>query len=129
MERKIILLDTSILIEYFRKTNKSKSLLFKLSEQKAYSFAVSAITQFEIYTGSNKTQQEFWNQFFESVTLLPFDSETAVIAANLNAELKRKRKQIAIPDLFIAATAIQSDLKIATHNQKHFARIDALKLV
>ena len=60
MERKIILLDTSILIEYFRKTNKSKSLLFKLSEQKAYSFAVSAITQFEIYTGSNKTQQEFW---------------------------------------------------------------------
>lgn len=129
MEKKIILLDTSILIEYFRKTDKSKSQLFKLSANNQYTLAVSAITKFEIYNGINKQQEEFWNLFFNSIIVLPFEAETALIASAIDADLKRKRKQIAIPDLFIAATAVQANCKIATHNKKHFERIEKLKLV
>lgn len=129
MEKEVILLDTSILIEYFRKTDKSNSLLFTLSEKNEFKFSISSVTKFEIYLGSDKKQQKFWDDFFGTMHVFPFDSITALIAADLDAELKRKRKQIAIPDLFIAATAIQSNLKIATHNRKHFERITALQLI
>jgi tRNA(fMet)-specific endonuclease VapC len=47
MANELICLDTSVLIDYFRKTNKENSFLFELT--KRYSrFAVSAITEFEI---------------------------------------------------------------------------------
>jgi tRNA(fMet)-specific endonuclease VapC len=126
----LILLDTSILIEYFRKTDKSKSLLYKITEeQPKCKFCVSAVTKFEINMGIDLKQQAFWNLFFQSIKTLSFDDDTATIAASLNIELKKKRKQIAIPDLFIAATALQANLKLATHNRKHFDQIPALRLV
>jgi tRNA(fMet)-specific endonuclease VapC len=129
MEKEIVLLDTSILIEYFRKTDKSNSLLYKLSEPDRYKFAVSSVTTFEIYVGSNEKQNQFWDDFFELIITLPFDGNTALIAADINTGLKKIRKQIAIPDLFIAATAVQCNIKIATHNRKHFERISTLELI
>ena len=52
MEGKIVLLDTSILIDYFRKKDKSKTFLFSLTNSFEF-FGVSAITEFEIFAGSN----------------------------------------------------------------------------
>jgi predicted nucleic acid-binding protein len=43
--------------------------------------------------------------------------------------LKRKRKQIALADLFIAATAISNQLSFATLNRKHFDRIEELNII
>jgi predicted nucleic acid-binding protein len=116
------------LIEFYRKKDKSKSALFRLSQ--TYSiFAVSAVTHFEIYAGTNKDQLGFWDSFFNDITILPFTAEVSKIAANIDAELKRKRKQIAVPDLFISATAIHHKLPIATLNKKHFERVDDLEVL
>lgn len=38
-----------------------------------------------------------------------------------------KSQMIDIPDLLIAATAIHHDLRLATHNTRHFKRIEELK--
>lgn len=51
MEKKIVMVDTSILIDYFRKTDKTKSEWIQLVRQ-GYSFAISSITKYEIYTGA-----------------------------------------------------------------------------
>jgi tRNA(fMet)-specific endonuclease VapC len=91
-------------------------------------FAVSAVTHFEIYTGTSNDQLNFWNDFFKEITVLPFNAEISIEAANIDSDLKRKRKQIAIPDLFISATAIHHNLPLATLNKKHFERIDKLQL-
>jgi tRNA(fMet)-specific endonuclease VapC len=48
---------------------------------------------------------------------------------DINNALKRKRKQIDIADLFIAATALSNNLPFATLNLKHFERIDNLQIV
>jgi tRNA(fMet)-specific endonuclease VapC len=48
---------------------------------------------------------------------------------DISSALKRKRKQIDIADLFIAATAISNNLSFATLNLKHFERIDTLQIV
>lgn len=128
MANKIILVDTSILIDFFRKTDKSNSVLINLVK-KGYSFKISAITEFEIYSGTNKNQLSFWNQLLEKIEILAFDKEVVKVAVELNNALKSKRKQIDIADLFIAATAINNKLPIATLNKKHFERIDNLKII
>ncbi|MBI5218112.1 MAG: type II toxin-antitoxin system VapC family toxin [Bacteroidia bacterium] len=121
-------IDTSVLIDYYRKNDKSKSLFYKLT--KTYSlFMVSVITEYEIYIGNTTVEQEkFWNDFFKRVTVLPYDTETNKIAVKIYNELKLKNKLIDIPDILIAATAIKNKLGFATLNRKHFDRIDSLKM-
>lgn len=128
MESKLICLDTSVLIDYFRKTKKSNSFLYKLTEQYSL-FAVSIITQYEIYVGSNEGQDIFWDQFFESITVLPFDAKANEEAIRIYRELKQKSKLIEIPDLLIGATAKAHSLKLATLNERHFSRIEGLELI
>ena len=127
MESNIILLDTSILIDYYRKKDKSKTLLFHLAQTWPL-FAVSAVTHFEIYIGALNEQKDFWDRFFLEVTILPFNAETSALAVSIDKELKKERKQIAIPDLFIAATALSNNLPCATLNRRHFSRIKNLQL-
>jgi len=43
----MILLDTSILIDFYRKKDKSKTVLFQL-EKDHHQLAISVLTQFEI---------------------------------------------------------------------------------
>ncbi|MBK6482443.1 MAG: type II toxin-antitoxin system VapC family toxin [Chitinophagaceae bacterium] len=128
MEDKIILVDTSILIDFYRKTDKSKSAWIALVRQ-GFEFAISAITKYEIYCGATPAQLVFWENVLQNMIVLSFDAATAKTAVDINNGLKRKRKQIDIADLFIASTAIIYQLPFATLNKKHFDRIDELKMV
>lgn len=47
MEESLICLDTSVLIDYFRKVKKENSYLYQISEQYDR-FAVSAITKYSV---------------------------------------------------------------------------------
>lgn len=47
MEKQLICLDTSVLIDYFRKKDKTKSFFYALADEYD-SFAVSVITEYEI---------------------------------------------------------------------------------
>lgn len=128
MANQIILVDTSILIDLFRKTDKSNAALVSLVRQ-GYSYSISAITEYEIYTGTTSSQIDFWDNFLAKTTVLTFDKAVAKVAVDINKELKRKRKLIDIADLFIAATAISNNLPLATLNKKHFERIDGLTIL
>jgi len=122
------MVDTSILIDYYRKTDKNKTEWVLLVRQ-GYQFAISSITKYEIYSGATESQLEFWNTILEAITIVPFDENTVDKAVQINNALKRKRKQIDIADLFIAATAMTNNLPFATLNRKHFNRIDGLEII
>lgn len=128
MADKKIMIDSTILIDYFRKTDKSKSILVKhsISYHKIY---ISTITEFEVLNGANSEQIEFWNEILKELTILDFDSKAARQSAKIVQELKRKRKSIDKPDLFIAAIAITNDLTLDTANKKHFEHIESLSLL
>ncbi len=128
MAEKIVLVDTSILIDLFRKTDKSNSVLVSLVRQ-GYNYSISSITEYEIYTGATLGQVDFWDNFLQKTDVLPFDRAAAKIAVNLNKALKRKRKLIETADLFIAATALANNLPFATLNKKHFERINELIII
>ena len=128
MENKLVLVDTSILIDFFRKTDKENSYLVKLVKQE-YIYCISAVTEYEIYTGTTLAQEEFWISFLEKTNVLPFDKKVAEIAVGINKNLKRKRKLIDIADLFIGATALSNSIPIATLNKTHFNRIENLRIL
>ena len=128
MANKIVLVDTSILIDLFRKTDKVNSTLISLVRQ-GFAYTISAVTEYEIYTGATLGQADFWNSFLERTEVLAFDKSVAKVAVDINRELKRKRKLIDTADLFIAATALANNLPFATLNRKHFDRIDGLIII
>ena len=128
MENLMICLDTSVLIDFYQKKNKKKSFFYQLTDRYDI-YAVSVITEYEIYTGSNEIRDEYWDKFFTDFVSLPYDSITNKIAVTINRNLKSTRNQIDVPDLMIAATALKNNLPLATLNVKHFQRITDLQLV
>jgi len=128
MEGKIALLDTSILIDYFRKKDKSKTLLVYLSDH-FEKFCISSIIEFEVYAGATGEQLSFWENVLKEINVIPFDSKAAHAAVTIQAQLKGKRKTIDKADLFIAATAVANDIPLATLNLKHFELIDGLEVI
>lgn len=128
MADKIILVDTSILIDYYRKTDKEKSAWVSLVRQ-GYSFAISVVTKYEIYSGATSNQLPFWNSVLQAISVIPLDEKSADTAVAINNTLKKKRKQIDIADLFIAATAIAHSIPLATLNRRHFDRVEKLTIM
>jgi predicted nucleic acid-binding protein len=128
MADKKLMVDSTILIEYFRKTDKANSKLvahFKNYDQ----LYISSVTEFEVVNGATQSHLQFWDGMLPRFTILSFDSKTARQAAEIVAELKTKRKTIDKPDLFIAATAVVNGLTLDTLNIKHFIHIDSLQLL
>ncbi len=128
MADKIVLADTSILIDLFRKSEKTNSRFVQLAMQ-GYQFQISAITEYEVYSGATTAQLPFWDDILQKINFLPFDKDVVKQAVIINRRLKQKRKQIDLADLFIAATAIANNLTFATLNRKHFERIDTLDII
>jgi tRNA(fMet)-specific endonuclease VapC len=128
MAEKIIMVDTSILIDFYRKTDKNNSIWVGLVREK-YTFAISVVTKYEIFVGATEAQSLFWNDVLQAVRVIALDEACIDTATEINKALKKKRKQIDLADLLIAATAITHDLGFATLNYKHFDRIDQLQII
>ena len=128
MEAKTVVVDSSLLIDYFRKQNKSKSALYKLSDH--YRFCVSSITVFEIKIGLKTDKQ--WNDYsvlMENIEILPLDNNCIDEAVKIYNHLKQNNNLIDLADLLIGATAISNYLPLATFNRKHFKHIPNVELL
>lgn len=66
MEKTVVCLDTSVLIEYFRKKRKEQSIFYKLADH-FERFAISAITEFEIRSGIKEEQLQAWEEILANI--------------------------------------------------------------
>jgi len=126
LENRRVLIDTSIFIEYFRKENKQKTLLYRLTKE-GYVFITSSVCYFEYMSGSKN--REFDKLLFENVEVLSFDKNQAYIASRIYQDLKKKNNLIEFRDILISSSAIVEEIPLATLNRKHFERIEALSLL
>jgi tRNA(fMet)-specific endonuclease VapC len=128
MEYRKVIVDTSILIDYFRKQKKEKSILYNLNLN--YEIAISIITEFEFLVGFENTKElSFIDNMFGFFEIIPFDSKCVKTAVNIYRQLKKDSKLIPAPDLFIASTSISHNLDIATLNKNHFERVTGIKMI
>ena len=124
MERGRLLVDTSILIDHLRKSQKDRSLFYQLSLR--FDYVISVVTESAI--GSSRNNQEFTSALLANLTTIPFDSDCTQTAVQLYQQLRRTNQIIPLPDLFIAATAMTHDIPLLTLNRRHFSRINQLTL-
>jgi tRNA(fMet)-specific endonuclease VapC len=127
MESTGLVIDTGIFIDYLRKTEKSKTILASLPNDS--SLFVSAVTVYELMMGAtNEQKKKDVETLLEGISVLPFDEEVSVKAAEIYHNLRRRNLMIEFRDIFIAATALIFQLPIKTLNKDHFQRIETLEL-
>jgi tRNA(fMet)-specific endonuclease VapC len=78
---------------------------------------------------AKEDHQEFIENLFKDLTILPFDSRCAKEAKSIYCDLRSKNKLIELADILIASTAMANDLSLITMNSKHFGRIESLKTI
>lgn len=128
MEIKQVYLDTSPLIEFFRKHGSKKTMLYRIREECAQ-IIISTVTEYEILCGcKTAAEKSYWHKMLAGFVILPFDRKAADCAAEIFQDLKIRNRLIESRDLFIAAIAITNGLKIATLNIEHFARVKGLEI-
>ena len=112
------LLDTNVILLHFKNGFFRK---VKLDDV----FAVSVITEAELLRlpGLGADEIKAVDSFLEICTVLPITSEIARRAADLGRNTKIK-----LPELLMAATALEHDLILVTKNTKDFRRIPMLKV-
>lgn len=122
MAESAVLLDTSILIDFFRSNDKRATHLYRLSE--SFSLYAPSVVEFEVLAGATDEQKR--RDVLAVLRLcdsLPIDSLVAQRAAELFIDLRRQNKRVEIRDLFIGATASVHGLLVATLNTDHFRRM------
>lgn len=127
---KSYLLDTSVIIDVFRKKDHAISLVESLKGELVCSYVCYA----ELYEGIHRVrnrehrESELVHFFANFSTVYPVEEEISRKFGELRAGLKQKGSIIEDLDLFIAATCIVHDLELVTFNKKHFSRIEGLKI-
>ncbi|MCB2183543.1 MAG: type II toxin-antitoxin system VapC family toxin [Desulfobulbaceae bacterium] len=122
------LLDTNTLIYFFKGMgNVAETLLSKSPKD----ISIPSITLYELEVGiaksnnpkKRKTQLE---SLISRITVLPFTSKEAAVAAMIREELEHIGTPIGPYDTLIAGIALSSNATLITHNTKEFSRVEGL---
>lgn len=128
---KASLLDTDILSEFLRGNQKVVSKVDS-SLKEFGEINISVITYYEILNGllykDAKKQLKKFIAFAELCNILPLTRQAAETAAEIQATLRKKGKEIGHTDTLIAGIAISNNLQLITNNTAHFNRIKNLEL-
>ena len=123
---RLILLDTSVLIDYFRRKNKAKTLFLQLNEE--FQCCLSVISDYEFRNGITPVNQTFIETLLDNLPKLDFTEKCALQATIIYKKLVKENLLIPHNDIMIAATALVHKIPLATFNIKHFERIKQLKI-
>ena len=120
-----LLLDTSVVIDFLRKKEKTETFLYKLSQEDLY---ISIITHTELYCGKSvwekKEAQLSLEKIFSGMSILPLETQIS----QRSGKIKAYNHDRSILDCVIAATALHHKLQLVTLNTKDFEKIRGLKI-
>jgi predicted nucleic acid-binding protein len=112
------LLDTGILIRYFRRIEGYRDLLDTLAQDDL--LYVSAITRLEIVRGMRDRERESTFELLDSLETVDINAKVADGAGELIWSWQRRGMVLGDADAIIAATAIQNTFALVTTNARHF---------
>jgi predicted nucleic acid-binding protein len=115
----VCLLDSSVIIDAINDRNGRNELLEQMIGR-GILLACCPIQVTEVYMGMRPNEAARTQQFLESLEFYPVTWEIAKNAGELYREWRQKRQTLALPDLTVAAVAIQYGLQLATDNARDF---------
>ncbi|MHA1839534.1 MAG: type II toxin-antitoxin system VapC family toxin [Candidatus Ranarchaeia archaeon] len=131
--RKLIFLDTSYLIDLLRGEPKATKLLDRL--QSDTPFVTSTLVMYEFLVGAYnakawKKELNIRRKILKKMFIIDFDSKAANVAAEINAQLRKRRKMINGADILIVGSMLSNGISsLVTKNVKHFQKIKQLSII
>lgn len=123
MNGKLILLDSTVIVNYLRGDTKTVLYLNNLPIP-----TISIITEAEIYQGAKNAQElKKWEKLMSNLKIVLITPEISSAAVNL-VKQHHLSHGLHILDALIAATAIENKYTLLTSNIKHFQMIKGLNL-
>jgi hypothetical protein len=124
-QAKIVLCDTDVIIEFYRNNPTIISELKKIGQK---NIAISTVTAGElIYGALNKKELSQIKKDLQNLTTIDINKKTCDVFIDLMGKYVLSHK-LALPDGFIAASAIAYDMELYTLNIKDYRYISGLKL-
>lgn len=128
----MICIDSDCIIDFL----KGKENAIKTIEKYKYELMTTEISVFEIFFGVyiqkeiNENEIMTAENFFNSIDVFSFNKECGNISAKILTNLIKNGKTIEQNDCFIAAIMKKNRCdKIITRNEKHFSRIEGIKVI
>ncbi len=124
------LIDTDVMIYFLNGDPKVQQAMARHQKDPK---AVSVITFGELLYGAAKSQRPLQNaarvrRVSEILPLIGVGPSIAELFGALKAEHEKQGERLDDFDLVIAATALTLNYAIVTNNEKHFQRIDGLRI-
>ena len=125
------LLDTNTCIEYLN--DPDSNVARRLRQERPGDVALCSVVRGELLYGAWHSDEPEENLkllrgFFQGVTSLPFDDESAETYGHRRAALAARGTPIGPNDLLIASIALANDLTLVTHSSREFGRVDGLRM-
>lgn len=124
MEKKLVLVDTDILIKVYRGNNDRKLILDNLKNR----IAISVITALELYQGVDNSKKIIeTSKQIKAYQVLHITEEISVLSLQLFKRYSLKRK-IRMADCLIATTSLYFKLPLYTDNIKDYNFYEGIML-
>ena len=128
----VICLDTDILIDFLRGSQRTVEKIRKLEDN--FELTTTTVNVFELYFGAFKSRKMEKNvkavdKLVERLEPLKLTSHSAKISGRIVAELEREDKPIDFRDAMIAGIALENSVAVYTRNVEHFKRVSGLKIL
>jgi predicted nucleic acid-binding protein len=128
LENHLIVVDTDVIIDFFRDISPAAEVFSELISLKKA--ALTAISVFELYAGIEgaKRLRQIEN-LVQELIILPLNTLEAAIAGRIYTQLKSRGKLFGTQDILIAAICVANDLPLYTKNMAHFSLIKDIRLL
>src|SRR5258706_5981045 len=122
-----VILDTDILSEILK--GKNSSVMKRAAEYLASEgrYTTSVLSVMEVVRGFHRIsavhRADQFVSFLSEVEVLPFDTESAILAGRIDAALTGRDRIIGVADVAIAACALRRGYPVCTCNREHYEYI------
>lgn len=123
MARPLIVLDTTVLVDLLRGVEASRQFVDALDRQ----ITCSEVTRVELLQGMRSYERNHIERLISIVHWVPVDEGIARHAGTLGRRYRRSHSGIGAVDLIIAATALELQASLATHNVRQFPMFKGLQ--
>ncbi len=128
-----VILDTRVLIEAERRESEIQQFADSREEEV---FGLSVISVAELLHGVHRADSikrrlkrtAYVEKVIELFPIYNFDISVARIYAELWSDLSKRGIQVGAHDLIIGSTALSLGFSVATYNERHYERVEGLRI-
>ena len=114
-----ILMDTCVLVDVLNDRNHRRALLRDWL-QAGHRLVCCAVTLSEVYAGMRPGESRETERFLAGLDYIELTRDGARRAGIMKAHWAKKGRTLTLPDVLIAALAIENEFALATDNRKDF---------